>query len=289
MSDSTYSLGLNIADFKLNLYSDTEIKVEEGYSAFISENEEADFYIDCKSHLPSDKFELQQAVFEAENEEQKFYSIYRTGMGLSFVIYNQQEKNTIQQIALLDENFTHWTLYSNPTEDGFFPLLYPMGPIIMHYMTLNTDAVMMHASGTFDGKNGRIFTGFSGAGKSTMSKIWSDAHSLIINDDRLIVRCQDNEFYIHNTPMYYYDNRKKTALHSIFIISHSPTNKIKKLEGAMAISKTMAYCIQNNFDKQFIHNRLNFLSKLITKVNIYDLGFVNDANVVDFIISNEKE
>lgn len=288
MSDTQYSLGLNIADFNLKLYSDTEIKVEIGYKDFISNNEQTEFKIDCVAHLPAEKFENQQAVFEAENEYQKFYSIYKTDSGLGFVVYNQQEINSIQQIALLDESFTHWTLYSNPTEDGFFPLLYPMGPIIMHYMTLKTDAVMMHASGTFDGEKGRIFTGFSGAGKSTMSKIWSNANHQIINDDRLIVRCENDEFFVYNTPMYYFDISKKAPLHSIFTISHSPTNKLKKLEGAMAISKTMAYCIQNNFENQFIHNRLDFLSKLTAKVGIYDLGFVPDASVIDFIKSNEK-
>lgn len=288
MQLNKYKVGLNIADFQLKLYADTEIKVEIGYKDFLSESEQTDITVHCVAHLPSERFEQQKAVFEAENNEQKFYSIYKTDSGLGFVIYNQQEINTIQQIALLDESFTHWTLYSIPTEDGFFPLLYPMGPIIMHYMTLKTDAVMMHASGTFDGEMGRIFTGFSGAGKSTMSKIWSDANSVIVNDDRLIVRNQGGEFYIHNTPMYYYDVRKKTPLHSVFVISHSSTNKIKKLEGAMAISKTMAYCIQNNFENQFIHNRLDFLSKLTAKVGVYDLGFVPDARVIDFIKSNEK-
>ena len=288
MSNKTNTIGINIAGFNLKLYSDDEIKLEEGYLEFISENENTDLKINCVADLDITMFDNKKAVFEAENHEQKFYSIYKTNTGLGFVIYNQQQINTIQQIALVDEDFKNWTLYSNATENGFFPLSYPMGPIIMHYMTLKTDAVMMHASCAFDGEKGRIFTGFSGAGKSTMSGIWMRAGNQIINDDRIIVRCENGEFFVYNTPMYYIDKSKKAPLNSIFIISHSPTNKITKLQGALAVSKTMAYCIQNNFDRQFIHNRLDFLSKLVEKTGIYDLGFVPDSSVVDFILSNEK-
>ena len=88
------------------------------------------------------------------------------------------------------------------TDGKILPLKYPLGPIIMHYMTLKADAVMMHASCAFDGVKARIFSGFSGAGKSTMSKIWSEARNQIINDDRLIIRKQGDDYVVYNTPMY---------------------------------------------------------------------------------------
>ena len=288
MSEKIHTTSLNIAGFELKLHSDTEIQLEEGYREFISIKDKADFNIECIASLPIKMFETDKAVFEAENSEQKFYSIYQTKTGLGFVIYNQQDKNSVQQNALLDMGFRNWTLYSNPTEEGFFPLTYPMGPIIMHYMTLKSDAVMIHASCAYDGEKGRIFTGFSGTGKSTMAKIWQKKKHQIINDDRLIIRRENGEFFVYNTPMYYIDIPKRAPLHSIFIISHSSTNKIENLQGAMALSKTMAFCIQNNFDKQFIQNRLDFLNKLIEKVDVYDLGFVPNNDIIDFIISNAR-
>jgi hypothetical protein len=76
-------------------------------------------------------------------------------------------------------------------------------------------------------------------------------------------------------------------LNSIFLISHSPQNKIKKLSGALAVSKVLAFCIQNNFDKKIIHNHLEFLSELCTHISVYELGFVPDSGVVNFIKANE--
>ena len=148
---------------------------------------------------------------------------------------------------------------------------------------------MMHASCAFDGVKARIFSGFSGAGKSTMSKIWSEVRNQIINDDRLIIRKQGDEYVVYNTPMYYQDIPKKAALSSVYLISHSPENNIKKLYGAMAVSRMMAFSIQNNFDKQYIQSRLNFFSELCSKIPVYDLGFVPDGNVVNFIKDNEAK
>ena len=284
------SITLSIAGFSIKLFSDKVITLEEGYLPFVlnQDTEAPDVTIECTFGFTAIPFELNNPVFEAKNELQKFYSIYRTGTGLGFILYNQQSIDKIQQIAELDNTFTHWKVYSSLEPDGsLMPLKYPLGPIIMYYLTVNSLAVLIHASCIFDGLNGRIFTGFSGNGKSTMSKIWADEGNLVINDDRLIIRKCEDGFVVYNTPMYYSDRPKKTLLDAIYLISHSPVNKIKKQSGAMAISKVMAFCIQNNYDKEYIHNHLNFLSDLCTHVPVYELGFVPDKDVINFVRINE--
>ena len=289
MIEKQFSSRVLIADYLIELRSECPLELEEGYNLFLSEDaeSEANVKIECISGIRDDFFQNGELVFEAENEEQKYYSIYRFGSELGFVIYNQQDKGKIQQTAILDSSFCNWKVYSEPADDVLNPLKYPLGPIVMHYMTLHSDAVMMHASCAFDGTKSRIFTGFSGAGKSTMSKIWSEAQNQIVNDDRLIVRRQGDSYFVHNTPMYYVDRPKKAPLSAVYLISHSPINKVKKLRGAMAMTRMMAFSIQNNFDKQYIQTRLSFFSNLCSVIPVYDLGFVPDKTVVDFVLANE--
>lgn len=290
MNSQQNSLTLFIAGFSIELNSDSEIELEKGYGPFVSQKTDIqkDIRIECFKSLPTLPFLDDKPVFTAENKEQKFYSIYKVGTDLGFVIYNQQTKNEIQQIALLDESFSNWKIYSIPTDNNtLIPLSYPMGPIVMHYMTLKSDAVMMHASCAFDGEKARIFTGFSGAGKSTMSKIWFDAGNLIINDDRIVIRREGKDYFVYNTPMYYDDNPKKAPLSSIFLISHSPENKIEQLTGAMAVTSVMAFSIQNNFDKLFIEKRIDFFNKLCSTISVYKLGFVPNQSIVQFIMNHE--
>jgi hypothetical protein len=285
------STNITIADFSINLPSESPISLEEGYLPFINEdNRDADVTIYCSSGIPSTPFEnTDKLVFEAKNESQRFYSIFRSGSQLRFIIYNQQLKDTIQQVALLDESYSAWKVYSDPDCDGTLsPLKYPLGPIIMHYLTVKSDAVIIHASCIFDGVKGRIFTGFSGAGKSTMSKLWAAAGNLIINDDRIIIRKRGAAYSAYNTPMYYNDIPKKTSLDAIYLISHSPENRMRKLTGATAVSRVLAFCIQNNYTGYFIQNQLAFLSELCAHIPVYELGFVPDTTIVDYITANER-
>lgn len=277
---------LRIADFLIELRSEKEIAFEEGYVPFLVDNPDShpDLSVKCIAGLPTIDLSNAELVFEAENEQQKFYSIYKDGQNLIFFMYNQQTISDIQQIAVLNNDLTSWTLYYQ-VED--FALKYPFGPIMLHYLTLQTDAVMMHASCAYDGQKGRMFSGFSGAGKSTMSMIWSKAGNRIINDDRLIIRKIDGKYLVYNTPMYYRDIPKVAPLNGIFLISHSPVNKIKQLSGALAMSKVMAFSIQNNYDRRFVQQRLAIFSDLCSHVPVFDLGFVPDENVVKFILTHE--
>jgi hypothetical protein len=265
--------------------------MEEGYLPFIvgEDGHETDVTIHCFLGIPPYDFQKKDLLFDAKNERQKFYSIYRSGTNLAFVIYNQQNIDEIQQIAYFNETYTCWKVYSGSLSDtGICPLKYPLGPIVLYYLTVKTNSVMIHASCTFDGEYGRIFTGFSGSGKSTLSKLCADAGNLIVNDERLIIRKRYDGYYAYNTPMYYSDIPKQAPLDAIYLISHSLENKIKQLSGALAISKVLAFCFQNNFDQVFIKNNLNFISELCSDTPVYKLEFVPDANVISFISSNEK-
>lgn len=286
MNQFGFEFNISIAEIVLHVFSKKGIELEAGYIPFLTDNKaKIDIEVECFQGLPSINFASMNVLFEAKNDEQRFYSIYESTEGYCFAIYNQQTKDEIQQIAYLNASFDTWKVYSHDA----VALKYPMGPIIMHYLTLYTDAVLMHASCAFDGVKGRMFSGFSGAGKSTMSMIWSNAGSQIINDDRLVIRCLNDCFYVYNTPMYYTDISKKAPLNAIYLISHSPVNIIKKITGAVAVSKVMAFCIQNNFDKTFINKRLDFFHKLSLATSVYELGFIPDQQVVTFITENEKQ
>jgi len=280
---------LSIADFIIEIISDTAVVLEDGYLPFVSNTEaEADMRIACFSGILDDLLKDKELLFEAKSDNQRYYSIFRVGNRLGFQIFEPQKGIHTQQIALLDESLTRWEVYSEPMADGrLMPLKYPMGPIVMYYLTVNSDAVMIHASGVFDGEKGRVFTGFSGRGKSTISGIWAENGNQIINDDRLIIRkCKDG-FYFYNTPMFYRDMPKRAPLHSIHLIRHASENIVERVSGVRAISKVLAFCIQNNYDKRFVQNNLRVMSEICSKTSVYETGFVPDKSIVHHILEHE--
>ena len=148
---------------------------------------------------------------------------------------------------------------------------------------------MIHASGVSESGTGRIFSGFSGVGKSTMAKLWEKEGSLLINDDRLIIRQRGDDFYIHNTPMPYRDIPKVSRLDAIYLPYHAPANKMEPLSLLKAVSKVMAYCIIHGYNKEHLEHHLAFLTRLCSKLPVSLLGVVPDRQVIPFIKAGETK
>lgn len=281
---------IKVADFLIRFSSTSKIFFDDGYLPYIIDFEgKPHIEVDCICGIPTEIFSGCSVLFEAKTNNQRFYSVLKYGNCLGFILYNQQNINEIQQIGILDPSFKHWTIYSEPLDDGqLYTMKYPMGPILLYYLAVNNNAVMIHASGIFDGKKGRIFTGFSGTGKSTMAHQWFTSGSTVINDDRLIIRMINDNFFMYNTPMYYADQPKSAPVNEIHLIHHSPENSSLLITGVKAVSKVMAYCIQNNYDKRLIKNNIDFLSGLCMKANVYETGFLPDQSIVKYILERER-
>lgn len=282
--NSQHQVQISVGGFIIRLFSEWKIRLDVGYSHFVCSDElQHDIQVECLEGIPEGILTSAELVFKAANSEKIFYTIYRTIAGLVFAVYDQDKKDEIQQFALLDETLKCWKIWSKTVNDAFEPLLFPMGPILFHYATLQGDAVMMHSSCIFDGEKGRLFSGFSGAGKSTISGLWVKSGATMINDDRVIIRREKEVYYVYNTPMYYADVPKRTRLDAVYLISHSPVNKIKQRTGALAVTGIMAFSIQNNYDARFVQHHLAFFSEMCQSVPVYDLGFVPDESVVRFV------
>ena len=281
---------LQIAGFNIQFKSTENLFVDDAHMPFVVHEQlrVADIVVQCHADMPPMDFATQKPSFEAANDDLVFYRIYAEGNQYKIVIFNQQNNAEIQHVAFVSGNLKQWDIYTKRNADATLsPLTYPMGPVLMHYMTHTAEAVMMHAACVVDGNVGRMFSGFSGAGKSTMSGIWANAGHTIVNDDRIIIRKENDKFFVYNTPMYYVDIPKRIELQSIYLIYHSPENKIEKLKGAIALSKVMAFSIQNNFDKQFVAQRLALFADLCSHVGVYHLGVVPNNAIIDFIRNNE--
>ncbi|HNW99195.1 MAG TPA: hypothetical protein PKK00_12370 [Bacteroidales bacterium] len=279
---------LSIARFIIKVTSEcnAEIIFEEGYKYFTTTENTAnpDITIKAFDSIPKNLSEKIFLLFEVKNNNQNFFSIYKHNDSLKLFIYSQEKINTLQQIAILNKELNEWEIYCLPDkENKINPLLYPLGSLILYYLTVKFDAIMIHSSGIFDGNKGRIFSGFSGAGKSTMAGLWQNIGSTIINDDRLIIRRFENEYIMFNTPMHYADIYREAPLHTISLIHHSPENIIKKINGALAVSSVMAHCIQHSYNNNYLQHHLDFLSELCNTISIYSIGFKPDHEIIELI------
>ncbi len=288
-------LVLKIADFTIKIFTrkpNIDFLISENYEPFKIKNTGLpDISIELIPGFP-DWFKNSKELFKAEhegsdNDSAYFWSINQF-VDHKIIFTSDPGFTKFPVLALVLTNKSkNWKMYL--PEVAYLksykvdPFLYPMGPLIMYYITAFNNAVMIHGSGINYQSGGIVFSGVSGVGKSTMAEIWKNNGAEIINDDRLIVRKMDNQFYFYNTPMYYPDGPKKGLLKKLFLIKHGQKNRANKLNTINAITKTMANCIHHGYDKSLINSLLETLGEICAELPVYELEFLPDNSIFTYI------
>ncbi|MFT4594453.1 MAG: hypothetical protein ACI9UR_002086 [Bacteroidia bacterium] len=277
---------LQIADFdiKINQKDTSVIELDEGFKPYLVESSEAhaDLVVNAFGRLPETPITSGEALYSASMQEGELWNVAKQDDIYVFNVFDAEAPGVLQQVCTTDFQFREWNVYMADAQENtpFDPLKYPLGPLLMYYLTVKNDAIMIHASGISDDGIGRIFTGVSGKGKTTMARLWFGAGAEVLNDDRLIIRKEPDGYSVHNTPMFYADKPRKSVFKSAYIIRHELGNQLKKISGAHAVSALAANCIQHGYDKEMVEHHLNFLSQMVEQVSVFGLGFVPNETVI---------
>src|SRR5205823_7896354 len=108
------------------------------------------------------------------------------------------------------------------------PLDYPLDELLMISLLARGRGVEVHGCGVID-TNGvaYLFPGHSGAGKSTIARLWRDQGATILSDDRLILRLRDGRVWMYGTPWHgeeQFATAASAALSRIYFLQHAPFN-----------------------------------------------------------------
>lgn len=288
---------VRIADFTIRLEcaGTTRLLLEKGYESFAVHDTEAkpDMVVRVHEGLHNETDFSASALYEARTSEGLLWSVGNSADRLLFRVFDPDWPDKLQQIALTDSSFRNWDVYLDADQQNgemvLLPLKYPLGPLLMYHLTVHGESIMIHCSATSDHGVGRLFTGVSGKGKSTMARLWFEAGASVLNDDRIIIRKTENGKYeMHNTPMFYEDRPRMAPLFAAYVIHHAPQNEVRELQGAEAVSALAANCIQHGYDKGTLMRHLQFLTEMVRTVSVHSLGFVPTPPVVDLIRDNER-
>ena len=169
-------------------------------------------------------------------------------------------------------------LYADPLETG-------LGQRLIVLWLACHGGLMVHGCGVIDVDKGYLFAGNSGNGKSTMAGLWKD-HATILCDERVIIRNVDGRFRIYGTP-WHSDfaevSSQSVPLEKIFFLGHHTNNSSRKQTEIVASTMLLKRAYHPFWDKTGMSNTLDFCDHLLHAVPSYELRFVPDEQVVDFI------
>lgn len=202
------------------------------------------------------------------------------------------------KILILEPNFKAGNIYINRQQAGNnkdFPLNYPLDELLTINLLAKGQGVMAHACGISDHGKGLLFAGTSQMGKSTVANLWKsqiasgksqNGEVTILSDDRIIIRKIDRRFWIYGTP-WHGDAKmcspERAPLEKIFFLKHAKRNTVKKIAPMEVVSHLIVCSFSTFWDKRGIEFTLSFCSELAQNIPSYELGFVPDESVLDFV------
>lgn len=175
--------------------------------------------------------------------------------------------------------------------DHAWPLEYPADELLItNYLAHYGLGVEVHGCGLIDQeREGFLFLGHSGAGKSTTTRLWKSVRDPeILSDDRIILRLHEGELWMYGTPWHgeaAFASAEKAKLNRIFILQHGPDNEVTALSPARAAGELFARCFPPFHSAHGLQNTVEFLERVVSTVPCYEFQFVPDDGAVEIALN----
>jgi hypothetical protein len=239
----------------------------------------------CAHYGDIPKCNLVKKIFDSGST----WSLHRAGRKRILRLGSLAAGSLPSKIAVLEPDFRSGDIYIRAHEPASFlnPLIYPLNEILMVNLLSLGRGGMFHACGIKDNGQGILFVGASGAGKSTLANLWKKEKDVtILSDDRIIIRRKDGKFWAYGTP-WHGDAKvcspERAPLEKIFFLQHAKVSKVERIEGIDAASKLLVCSFPTFWDKKGMEFTLGFIDELTREVPCYELGFVPNKTVIDFV------
>ena len=284
----TPTFTIKVADVVLTAvsrYPAIHLTLDQPHLSFQTTSDRADisFHYLSAAHPP---YQSTQLIFDS---------------GGSYRIYQQADKYLVPlgpgdctRVAAFDLGFTHGEVHcSFPKDAGESPSLltiylfeHPLDQLaLVNYLAQGRGA-LLHSCGLICENLGWLFVGMSGAGKSTIAKIWQAAGEKILGDDRIILRRRNGLLRIYGTPWpgeLGISSPDSAPLKNIFFLEKSSRNFIRPLPPMEAVTRLVSCSFPPLYNKNGMEFILEFFSQVIVDTPCYELGFVPEAGVIDFL------
>jgi hypothetical protein len=168
------------------------------------------------------------------------------------------------------------------------PIQYPLDQLLTVYHIAQREGALIHAAGAIIAGKGVIFPGRSGAGKSTITRQFSEGERDFdfLSDDRIIVRRIDDAYTMFGTPWpgeAGVAKNESNPLHGIAFIHHGGKNEITEIDPKDALQQLLPVVSIPWYDEAIMPMIVEFCEGLVTAVPTYELHFKPSVEIAVFL------
>lgn len=172
-----------------------------------------------------------------------------------------------------------------------FPLEYPLDELMVINRLAFEEGVEIHGCGVVDSDGrGYLFAGQSGAGKSTIARLWAEAGATVISDDRVVLRAEGAGIAMHGTPWHgdaEFAAPVKAPLSAVMLLAQAPSNGLRALSDASAAARLFSCAFPVFHNPAALDRTLALLAKIVSLVPTRVLEFTRTPDAIAFVRSQE--
>ena len=238
--------------------------------------------------LPDIAFSKDNKVFDSGT----FWEVFRTENQFILILKAPAFGHIPYCVAVFDASFSSGDVYFHSSYPekilrglNLHPLAFPIFHLLMISVLGKGYGVLVHACGIDVGGRGYLFPGSATYGKTTMARLWED-EGTILNDERVILRQCNGQYWIFGTPWhgeYEKFSPRGVQLERIYFLKQAPANSAAQENEIDAASKLLSHCLVPLWDRTGMNFVLDFCTTVAREIPCYELGFLPDRSVIDFI------
>lgn len=235
-----------------------------------------------------DKIELGEKIFDSGS----VWQLYQNDRQYLFRCAAPFSDWQAFKIARFNNDFTSGEILCQrryfAADKPFYPLEYPLDELLFMNLLSRSQGAEVHACGLSDTTGqGYLFIGQSGAGKSTTARLWAANSGVkILTDERVMLRQSGEQILMYGTPWHGdagISSPDKAALNKVFFLRQWHKNEIVRLGHTEAAARFFACSFPPFYSSQGLDSVLGFFAETVQRVPAYELRFVPDQSVVDFV------
>jgi len=276
-------LELRIADLSIAIEGDIPVdewEIPSAYEPFIRAGK-TDIHL--RLHRKGLNSKLGKKAFDCP----PIWALYRQN-GTSIIKIQHESPDLVRTLVLqppIEKADLYFTEKSPRFMDPFFG---PTLELLMVHTLAEGKGAIIHACGISLNGKGILFVGESGAGKSTMAKMWDQETGVdVLSDDRNIVRKKGDQFWTFGTPWHgeaKFASPESVILERIFFLRHGKENAINEIKGSHPVSLFLTTSFPPYWDSDGMVYTLEMLTDLTAQVPCQELTFRPDRSTIDFVL-----
>lgn len=268
MAGTKIKISFEDEENRIRLYSYHDcVVLPRNLQAFYQQEkiDECDMYVEVKNV---------QAYKESSHGKRIYNQLfYVEKERLVMVVYDLFDSNEPAYSIIADKDYSHITYIPHSENYNHYDLQWLMYPF--EGRMLYQQGIVLHGAAMEYNGQGIIFSGVSGAGKSTQAHLWQKyRNALIINGDCPVIRIEDDIVKVEGTPWCGSSGEsinRKVPLQAVVIVSQGTENKIRTLQGKDKFYAVFSNVLRSNFDERCMDLALKNVAMFIDSIQVYEL------------------